>query len=281
MIKEVIKELTGQANIVDLIICAAGVAVLITWLLRTSFGTQSLVKAPVRRNDTPIHLAFIPFFIWIASTWMMTYAKETAFPELSGWQDAFADNLILSLGAAPMIATLVIIVWLHFARRLKGLGLNPKTIGRDLKVAILNLVAILPVIWGMIILTTIGGKLIIGPEFEMPRHEGLKEIITYPQISLRVLIVVTAILILPVAEEMIFRGFLQTLLRSYILRPWRAVILTSLVFIVFHKDPQHWPALFMLSLAMGYAYEKTGSLFRPIFIHSMFNALSVLVALRQ
>lgn len=74
---------------------------------------------------------------------------------------------------------------------------------------------------------------------------------------------------------------LQTLVRSYIGRPWRAIIITSMVFAVFHENPQHWPALFTFGLVLGYSYEKSGSLFSSIFLHSIFNALSVFSALGQ
>ena len=115
----------------------------------------------------------------------------------------------------------------------------------------------------------------------MPRHEELKEIMAYPQWQVRALIIFTTILVVPLAEEIFFRGMFQTVLRSYIIRPWPAIIFASLVFVMFHENPEHWPALFALSVCLGYSYEKSGSLFRPIFIHSMFNALSVFAALCQ
>ncbi|MBN2020481.1 MAG: CPBP family intramembrane metalloprotease [Sedimentisphaerales bacterium] len=281
MFKEIIQELAGQVTIVDLIVCPAGITVLAIWLIRTSFGVQSLANAPSRRNNMPIHLALIPFIIWIAAFWALDSAKKTVFPDLSGWQDTLTENLIMILAAAPPITTILVIGRLHFARGLKGFGLNPKTIGGDLLAALLNLLAILPVLFAALFLTTIAGKLIIGPDFHIQQHEGLRQITAYPQLSVRVLILIATILIVPVTEEMVFRGIFQTLLRSYITRPWPAIVLTSLVFIIFHENPQHWPALFMLSLCLGYSYEKTGSLFRPVLLHSMFNALSVFVALGQ
>jgi membrane protease YdiL (CAAX protease family) len=54
-----------------------------------------------------------------------------------------------------------------------------------------------------------------------------------------------------------------------------------MVFAVFHENPQHWPAMFAFSLVLGYSYEKSGSLFRCIFLHSIFNALSVFSTLGQ
>jgi membrane protease YdiL (CAAX protease family) len=282
MIKEIIQELAGRITIADLIISPAGILVLAIWLIRTSFGVHALDNAPARRNNMPIYLVFIPFILWIATTLALSFAKKVVSPDLSGWHNAFTENLIMLLSSASPVTTVFIIVKLHFARGLRGFGFNSKTISRDLPAAFLNLLAILPVIFTAILLVIIAGKLIVGPEFEMPRHENLKEIMEYPQISLRVLIIILAVFTGPFTEEVLFRGVLQTLLRSYIGRPWPAIIFTSLIFAtVFHVNPQHWPAIFVLSLCLGYSYEKSGSIWRPIFIHSMFNALSVAIALFQ
>jgi membrane protease YdiL (CAAX protease family) len=62
---------------------------------------------------------------------------------------------------------------------------------------------------------------------------------------------------------------------------WAAIALTSALFATIHANPQHWPALFVLSISIGYAYEKSGSLFRSIFIHALFNATSVISVLNQ
>ena len=159
--------------------------------------------------------------------------------------------------------------------------ITPKTIFKDFGAALLNLLAMTPVILAILILTILAGKLITGPEFVMPRHRELNEIMAYPQWQVRAIIIITAICVVPFIEEMLFRGMLQTLLRSYIGRPWRAIIISSLVFAMFHENPQHWPALFVFGLALGYAYEKSGSLFRPIFLHLIFNAFSVFATLGQ
>ncbi|MFH1371411.1 MAG: CPBP family intramembrane glutamic endopeptidase [Planctomycetota bacterium] len=281
MITEIIKEVVGRANVIDLIVCVGGVLVLAVWLLRTHLGVRALDNSPQRRNDMPPYLALIPLIFWIFAVWLLGLLKEKTYPELSGWQNAFADNLVMCLGVAPMIAMVLFIARNHFARRLKGFGFNPETIGRDLGAALLNLLAIMPVVLAVIILVTLAGKTFVGPEYQMPRHEELKEIIDYSQWQARVLIIITAIVVVPFTEEVLFRGIFQTLLRSYLNRPWPAIILASLIFIIFHANPEHWPALFPLALCFGYAYEKSGSLFRAIFIHSFFNAMSVLAALTQ
>jgi membrane protease YdiL (CAAX protease family) len=279
MIKETIKELVGQPNIIDLIVCTAGVLVFAVWLLKTSLGAKALVDSPSRRNNMPPYLALIPFFFWAFSVLILDWVKKKTAPQLSGWQDAFAGNLALCLGAAPAIVTIVYIARRHFARGLRGFGLNPKTILKDFPAALLNLLATMPVVWAALILTAVIGKLAAGPAFEIPKHEELKEIIVHPQWQVRAIIVFSSVFVVPVTEEFIFRGMFQTLLRSYIARPWLAIILASFIFVICHIDKLHWPALFVIGLCLGYAYEKSGSLFRCIFLHAMFNAASVFAAL--
>jgi membrane protease YdiL (CAAX protease family) len=280
-ITSILEEFGGQTTIADLVVCGGGVLVLAAWALRTSLGTKALDNSPVRENNMPPLLALTPFFLWFGIVSVLFFVKEKLLAGLPDWQDALADNLILCIGVIPAIVTSIIIARIAFVRGLKGLGLNPKTIPRDFVAAILNLLAVMPVVLGAIILTTIIGKLIFGDKFQMPKHEELKQIIAYSQWQVRALIVFTAVVVVPFVEELIFRGMLQTLFRSYIVRPWPAIFVASFVFVVFHADMPHWPALFVLSICLGYTYEKSGSLLRPIFVHSLFNAMSVLAALNQ
>jgi len=59
---------------------------------------------------------------------------------------------------------------------------------------------------------------------------------------------------------------------------WLAVIITSVVFAIIHPL---WtaPMIFLLSLCLGYAYERTGSLWVPIIMHAMFNTSSTVMFL--
>jgi membrane protease YdiL (CAAX protease family) len=54
---------------------------------------------------------------------------------------------------------------------------------------------------------------------------------------------------------------------------WVAILVTSMVFAVIHPI---WsaPPIFLLSIALGFAYERTGNLWTPIFMHALFNASS-------
>lgn len=59
---------------------------------------------------------------------------------------------------------------------------------------------------------------------------------------------------------------------------WLAIILTSMAFAAVH-DQWTWPIIFVLSLMIGYAYERTGSLWTAITIHAMFNLSQTLLFL--
>ncbi len=278
-ITSILEEFGAQTTIADLVVCSVGVLVLLVWALKTSLGTKALDNSPARENIMPPLLA-VPLLLGIGTIYVLFAVKEKVFTGLSAWQDSLAYNLALCLGVIPAVVSAVMIAKITFVRGLKGLGLNPKTIPRDFAAAFLNLLAAMPAVIGAIILTTIIGKLLLGDKFQMPKHDELKQIIEFSQWHLRALIVFTAVIVVPAYEELMFRGMLQTLFRSYI-RPWPAIFLASFIFIICHENPEHWLALFALSICLGYTYEKSGSLLRPIFVHMLFNAMSVLAALNQ
>jgi membrane protease YdiL (CAAX protease family) len=250
----------------------------------------------------PLYLPFIPLFIWFGAVWpAISIAKELV-GDLQGWQSEFLDNLIVCIGGLTATAVIIFLARIHFARRLKGFGLNVKTIHKDFFAAFVNLLTIWPLMMAAIILTIFFGKLIWGQEYEIQQHQELELIVEYSQLPLRILIAVVAVVIAPVLEEMLFRGLFQTMIRSHLssfdvdpapalpgrisnfrcrLSAWLAILISSGLFAIVHANPGHWPALFVLAVCLGYAYEKSGSLFRPIFIHSLFNAVSLIAALYQ
>lgn len=87
-----------------------------------------------------------------------------------------------------------------------------------------------------------------------------------------------AVVIAPVVEEIVFRGFLHPLLKST-LPTWLAIVLTSLVFAAFHFHAPVFAQLFVLAVIMSLAYEFTGSLGLCILIHMFFNAFQAALAL--
>ncbi|HUV66414.1 MAG TPA: CPBP family intramembrane glutamic endopeptidase [Sedimentisphaerales bacterium] len=280
-------------------ICLAGLILLAYWLLRTSLGVKALAGSMPRRNSMPVYLPLIPLFIWFGPVPMAILVAQ----ELTGdssrkgyltmpadWQSAFLNNCIFIVGGIVTTAVILLLARAHFARRLRGFGLNIKTVPADFLGALVNLLAVWPLIMAAIVITLFFAQHIWGQDYQMQRHQELKLITEYPQLLLRITIVVVAAVIAPLLEELLFRGLVQTMIRSllqnsvrgHVTGPaWLAIAASSGLFTLMHANAGHWPALFVLGACMGYAYEKSGSLFRPIFIHALFNTASIAAALSQ
>ncbi|MHC4474700.1 MAG: lysostaphin resistance A-like protein [Planctomycetota bacterium] len=291
---ETIREIGGKISLTDLAVCLPGVILLAIWLSRTSMGRKALVVSPTRRNSLPFYMPIVPLAVWMVLGALAIAIKEVLVTDLAKWQDVYLDNLVLCIGTVAAIIVIIFLARAHFARRLKGFGLNPGTIHKDLLAAAANLTAVYPIITFALVLTILVGRLLHGPGFELQKHEQLDMITEHAQVAVRALILITTVVVMPVFEEMLFRGLFQTMFRSYLSSSefrfprfcrrhcaWLAVALSSALFASVHANADHWPALFALSMCMGYAYEKSGSLFRPIFIHALFNAVSVIFTLQN
>ncbi|MFB0525218.1 MAG: hypothetical protein ACETVZ_06725, partial [Phycisphaerae bacterium] len=146
---------------IDGIICLVGLILLASWLLRTSLGRKSLAETAPRRNNMPVYLPFVPLFIWLGAVSLAIQITRRLMgdlgprgaPALQNWQSAFLDNLILCIGAIMTIAIIIFLARATFVRRLKGFGLNARTIHKDLSAAFVNLLSIWPLLLLMIILT--------------------------------------------------------------------------------------------------------------------------------
>lgn len=76
-----------------------------------------------------------------------------------------------------------------------------------------------------------------------------------------------------IGEELIFRGFI---LRGFLSRygPAVAVLLSGLLFALFHFDPVHMLAVFPIGLWLGYVVVRTGSIYPAVAVHVGINVMS-------
>lgn len=94
----------------------------------------------------------------------------------------------------------------------------------------------------------------------------------------RIVVIFVAVVVAPVAEETIFRGYLYGIVRQFGGR-WCAIGITSVLFAAIHVHLPSLVALFLLAIALGLVYEHTKSLWAPIFMHATFNGTMVTLAL--
>lgn len=91
------------------------------------------------------------------------------------------------------------------------------------------------------------------------------------------LLILTVIVIVPIYEELIFRGFMWSGLVGTKLGVWGTAILTSVVFVVIHVQYGWVELLGIFALAMLFSYARllSGSLLLPIILHIFNNGLAM------
>jgi membrane protease YdiL (CAAX protease family) len=89
-------------------------------------------------------------------------------------------------------------------------------------------------------------------------------------------VMVAAVVIAPITEEILFRGYFYAVLKR-IAGPMPAALGISLLFGAIHNNALGFSGLTLLALGLTLAYEWSGSLLVSIFMHAWFNATSLFV----
>jgi membrane protease YdiL (CAAX protease family) len=113
-------------------------------------------------------------------------------------------------------------------------------------------------------------------------HELIRLLKASP--ALAPLVFLSAGVLAPIFEELLFRGTVQSFLSALFVRMgprnaaggrWMAITITSLLFAALHPAFS-WPAIFVLSLGLGLLYERTGRLLPCVTMHAGFNLISLI-----
>lgn len=98
---------------------------------------------------------------------------------------------------------------------------------------------------------------------------------TIPNVIIKLLAIVIAG---PLVEEVLFRGYLQNALKAKLPTHF-AIILTAIIFALYHMEPGAIPTLAIVGLAIGYFYHYTGSLKWSMALHMSNNLVALLATL--
>ena len=112
---------------------------------------------------------------------------------------------------------------------------------------------------------------------EPPSRQDILELFSASQtIQQRVLIIVLAVAIAPIAEEFFFRFFLYGVLKRYFGRGV-GLVANALLFAAVHAHIPSAAPLFVLGSCFTVAFEWSGSILVPMTMHALFNSLTLLV----
>jgi uncharacterized protein len=95
-------------------------------------------------------------------------------------------------------------------------------------------------------------------------------------IEQRVLIIILAVAVAPIAEEFIFRFFLYGVLKRYFGRAL-GVVSNALLFAAVHAHLPSFAPLLVLGTCFTLAYEWSGSILVSMTMHSLFNSFTLVV----
>lgn len=168
-----------------------------------------------------------------------------------------------------------LLLYLHRLR-----GLNPAELfglqhlhWRSLGLVVVMFTVIILISVNLVSAVSVGWLKNIWPELES--QEMVKAFQTSGGIGFKILVIVAAVLIAPLAEETLFRGFIYGVLKRYTDAPFAALI-SSLMFAVIHMHVGSLLPLWMLAVLFCLAYEITGCLLVPMLLHAIFNAASII-----
>jgi membrane protease YdiL (CAAX protease family) len=103
----------------------------------------------------------------------------------------------------------------------------------------------------------------------------VQEMLEDPELLTALPVVLSACIFIPVLEEIMFRGFLQSGLRDF-LPPLAAVIISAVFFGCMHEVQAIIP-VFALGCFLGYLRERTGSIWACMWVHVIHNSLMLAV----
>ena len=134
-----------------------------------------------------------------------------------------------------------------------------------------------PLLWFLLVPLTLSISITAGtltmwipkPDFIKPLFEDLSKINLPAFLSI--------VVIAPVCEEWLCRGIvLKGLLKHY--SPRKAIVWSSVMFSVLHFNPWQGALAFLLGLAFGWIYWRTGSLRYCVFMHAVNNGTAFLLS---
>jgi membrane protease YdiL (CAAX protease family) len=91
----------------------------------------------------------------------------------------------------------------------------------------------------------------------------------------RIPIILLAVVGAPLAEELVFRGYLYGVLKKYF-GALASMVFTAVLFALVHAHIPSLLPLFLLACVFTVAYESSGSLLVPMTMHASFNAVNLL-----
>ncbi len=244
-------------------------------------------------------------FVWLSSQVLAVFLlNRMAGIDPEGPLSDFQHTVLIGLTSLLQLAVVIGgFAWLvaRYRHRWSEFGLTVRQLPEGVRQGLIAFAMWMPVVWLVQLV------LVLFIEYEHPTLQKLQESPSLPVLGA---VWFSAVLVAPIVEELLFRGLLQgwfqRIRRESLSDPdslivgardidiesgelgnkqksnrpvhvW-AIVFTAVLFGLAH--PAQGPApysLFVLSLGLGYLYQRTGSLLACIFVHMLLNAITMLI----
>lgn len=184
-----------------------------------------------------------------------------------------SELLILNIGLQFFLVGLVTVAVIGRISPIEWLGLNWKDWPRIFLMAFLALLTMWTISVGLYVvryqelIESLGVKTI---------QEAVEFLQKTEDINILILMVISVVIVAPLCEEVVFRGYLYPVLKKFA-GPWLGWIISALVFSAAHGSLVALIPLFFFGLVMVLLYEWTGTIWAPIAAHALFNGTTVVV----
>jgi membrane protease YdiL (CAAX protease family) len=211
--------------------------------------------------------------------------------DFSGWRSNLSSKEIIDslkpsgLWIAELISNNALIglclycVTGRYRLPLTALGFTSKKLVRNIVFAILMAILLLIAEQVIVNLTVYIAQLFSTVEVEqLIQQEAQKQLKSLPisaSDTLMILVVFVLLILVPVSEEMLFRGIAYVALRDRFGKIW-ALPLSAVLFAGLHGMVFHFIPIFFLGLGLAYLYERTRSLIPCIIAHFLINLAAMI-----
>jgi len=96
-----------------------------------------------------------------------------------------------------------------------------------------------------------------------------------------ILLFLAIVIIAPVGEELLFRGFLQQFLEQHWKDVTRAILVTSLFFAIIHMNSYWLIQIYILGIFLGYLSWRTGSVIPSLILHAINNGTALIFSFTE
>lgn len=136
---------------------------------------------------------------------------------------------------------------------------------------------IFPLMCGMMLIADfLTSQLPVTGPFFGPMYETFSKLMEQMTKNTATLIVL-AVVMAPLFEEVVFRGIIQKGLINKGVKPVWAIWIAALAFGIVHGNPWQFVGAVLLGYVLGLVYHRTKSLLLPILLHAFNNLVSVLL----